>query len=254
MEFPRLDVQDKVALVTGGSKGIGYAMALALAKYGADIVLVSRNPEEGEEAAGNIRKLGRKAVALKADVTDSREVQTAIDRALQEFGRIDILVNNAGMNIRKPVTDYAESEWDQVLNTNLKGVFLVAQAVGKVMIKQKKGKVINISSILGSIGMPWQAAYASSKGGINQLTKVLALEWAPYNIQVNAIAPTYIKTPMTAGWLSDPERYTKILDSTPMGRVGENADLVGPVVFLASEASNYITGQVIHVDGGWTAQ
>lgn len=254
MDFPNLDVQGKIALVTGGSKGIGLAMAQALAAYGADLVLTSRNLDECEQAAQSLREMGRRALACRGDVTIPSEVQAVVDQALKEFGRIDILINNAGMNVRKPVIEYTESEWDQVLNTNLKGVFLAAQAVGKVMIQQKKGKVINISSILGTIGMPWQVAYASSKGGINQMTKVLALEWAEHNIQVNAIAPTYIRTPMTASWLSDPERYQKILDSTPLGRVGENADLAGPVVFLASEASNYITGQVLHIDGGWTAQ
>ncbi len=254
MEFPTLNVENKVALVTGGSKGIGLAMAKGLAYYGADLVIVCRHQDEGEKAAQEIRDMGRRALALRADVTKKQDVEAMVAATIRKFGRIDILINNAGMNIRKLVVDYSEEDWDKVLTTNLKGIFLVAQAVGKVMLEQKRGKIINISSILGTIGMPYQVGYASSKGGINQLTKVLALEWASSNIQVNALAPAYIRTPMTTGWLTDTERYNNILASTPMGRIGEMSDLVGPVVFLASETSNFITGQILHVDGGWVAQ
>jgi len=254
VEFPQFNLEAKVALVTGGSKGIGFGMAKGLAYYGADVVIVSRHLDEGERAAEGIRQYGHRVIAIEADVTKKRDVQSMVDKVAGEFGRIDILVNNAGMNIRKPVVEYGEEEWDRVINTNLKGIFLVAQAVGKIMLQQRKGKIINISSIFGSVAMPNQIAYASSKGGINQLTKVLALEWAPMNIQVNALAPTYIRTPMTSGLLSDPERFNQILASTPMGRIGELADIIGPVVFLASDASDYVTGQVLHVDGGWVAQ
>ncbi|WP_066234114.1 SDR family NAD(P)-dependent oxidoreductase, partial [Geobacillus jurassicus] len=171
-----------------------------------------------------------------------------------QHGRLDILVNNAGMNIRKPLIDIEEDDWDRVLNTNLKGIFLVGQAAAKQMIKQKYGKIINISSIFGGVGMPFQTSYAASKGGINQLTKVWASELAPYNINVNAIAPAYIRTPMTSAWLQDEERYRNIVNSTMLNRVGEPEDVTGPVVFLASDAANYITGHILYVDGGWTAK
>lgn len=254
MNFPALDVAGKVAIATGGSKGIGFGMAQALAQFGADIVVASRNIDEGEKAAETIKGLGRKAIALRCDVTKKAEVENMVNTVINKFGRIDILLNNAGMNIRKPVVEIEEEDFDRVIETNLKGIFLVAQAVGKEMVKQKKGKIINISSIMGGVGFPWLASYCSSKGGINQLTKVLALEWAPYNVNVNAIAPAYIHTPMTSGWLSDQERYQTIIDSTPLGRMGELEDLAGPVVFLASEASNYLTGHVLYVDGGWMAK
>lgn len=254
LNFPALDVAGKVAIVTGGSKGIGFGMAQALAQYGADIVVACRNISEGEKAADTIKKLGRRAMAIRCDVTKKLEVEDMVSAVINVFGRIDILLNNAGMNIRKPAVEIEEEDFDRVIETNLKGVFLVAQAVGKQMVRQKKGKIINISSIMGGVGFPWLASYCSSKGGINQLTKVLALEWAPYNINVNAIAPAYIRTPMTSGWLSDKERYKTIIDSTPLGRVGDLEDLAGPVVFLASEASNYVTGHVLYVDGGWLAK
>ncbi|MFZ5650114.1 MAG: SDR family NAD(P)-dependent oxidoreductase [Bacillota bacterium] len=254
MQFPSLDVKDKVAIVTGSSKGIGLGMAQGLAHYGADLVILSRNLDEAEAAADIIKDMGRKAIAVKCDVTKKDEVQNMVDAALDEFGKIDILINNAGMNIRKPLVEYEEEEYDKVINANLKGIFLAGQAVAKVMMKQKSGKIINISSIFGGVAMPNQAAYASSKGGINQLTRVMALELAPYNVNVNAIAPAYIKTPMTEGWLSDEERLKEILASTPIGRIGELSDLVGPVVFLASEASSFITGHILYVDGGWLAK
>ncbi|EAX47030.1 short-chain dehydrogenase/reductase SDR [Thermosinus carboxydivorans Nor1] len=254
MNFPSADLSGKTALVTGGSKGIGFGMACALAHAGADIVIVSRNLAEGEKAAQEIRNMGRKAMAISCDVTIPAAVNAMVEKALATFGKIDILLNNAGMNIRKPVVEVTEEDWDKVLDTNLKGIFLVAQRVGKEMIKQQSGKVINVASILGVIGLPWLASYAASKGGIVQLTKVLALEWAQYNINVNCIAPAYIRTPMTEGWLSDQVRLQSILSNTPLGRLGTVEDLAGPVVFLASDWSNYITGHTLLVDGGWTAR
>jgi NAD(P)-dependent dehydrogenase (short-subunit alcohol dehydrogenase family) len=175
-----------------------------------------------------------------------------VETVVQEFGRIDILVNNAGVNIRKPVLELTEEDWDTVLDTNLKGYFLVARAVGKHMISQGRGKVINMASILGAVALPNQLAYASSKGGVVQMTKVMALEWASHNIQVNAIAPTYFETPLVAPLRNDPERYRFIMERTPMGRWGQPEELEGTAVFLASRASDFITGQTIFVDGGWT--
>ncbi|MEW9051771.1 MAG: glucose 1-dehydrogenase [Neobacillus sp.] len=254
MDLPSFELKGKVALVTGGSKGIGFAMAYALGSYGATVILSSRGTEEGEKAVEELIDKGIEAAYIRCDVTDKMQVEQLVSKIAAQFGSLDILVNNAGMNIRKSLVEVEENDWDQVLNVNLKGLFLVGQACAKQMIQQNYGKIINISSILGSVGLPLQTSYAASKGGINQLTKVWADELAPYNITVNAIGPGYIKTPMTEEWLSDPERVRNITNSTMIKRIGETSDLAGPVVFLASDTSRYVTGQIIHVDGGWTAR
>ena len=255
MKFPSPQLTDKTAIVTGGSKGIGYGMACALANAGADIIIVCRNLAEGQKSAAEISAaFKRKAIAISCDVTKSASVDAMVTKAISEFGRIDILLNNAGMNIRKPAVEITEDDWDQVLDCNLKGVFLVASRVGKEMLKQGHGKIINVSSIFGMVGFPLLAPYCASKGGIVQLTKSLALEWAKNNINVNSLAPGYIRTPMTEDWLSEPERLARILSATPMDRLGSIEDLAGPVVFLASECSNYITGHTLMVDGGWVAR
>lgn len=254
MNIPSFQLDGKVALVTGGSKGIGFGMAQALGHYGAKLVITSRGAEEGEKAVSQLRQENIEAVYIPCDVTRKDQVEQLVSQIVEHYGSLDILVNNAGMNIRKPLVDVEEGDWDQVLAVNLKGLFLVGQACAKQMIMQNYGKIINISSILGSIGMPFQSSYAASKGGINQLTRVWAEELAPHNITVNSIGPGYIMTPMTKDWLSDPERSQGIINSTMSKRIGETSDLVGPVVFLASDTSNYVTGQVLHVDGGWTAR
>jgi gluconate 5-dehydrogenase len=246
------DLTGKVALVTGASRGLGRAMAKGLAKAGADLVLCARNEADLASAAQEIARLGRKAVSIRLDVLDAESVERAVSMALEAMGKIDVLVNNAGVNVRKTVVELAEEEWDRVLDTNLKGYFLVGRAVGKHMISQGSGKVINVASILGAVGLPNQVAYASSKGGVIQMTKVMALEWAPYHINVNGIAPTYFETPLVAALRNDPDRYKFILERTPMGRWGQPEELEGIVVFLASRASDFITGQTIFVDGGWT--
>lgn len=244
------DLQDRVAIVTGGSKGIGQGIAMDLAKAGAHIVVVSRNLSESESVAQQIRNLGRKSLAIAADVRNCKDIATMVDKALQVFPQIDILVNNAGTNIRKPAEELLEEDWNTIIDTNLKGVFFCAQAVGKVMIQQKKGKIINISSGGGVIGVPWLAPYGASKAGVIQLTKVLALEWAKHNIMVNAIGPVYIRTPLTAKWLEDPARISAIMSHLAIKRVGDVRDLTGVLLLLASDASNYITGQTFFVDPG----
>ncbi|MBS4213269.1 MULTISPECIES: SDR family NAD(P)-dependent oxidoreductase [Neobacillus] len=254
MNFPTFELNGKVALVTGGSKGIGLGMAQALGRYGATVVITSRGADEGETAVQQLKEEGMNAAYIQADVTKKEQVERLVNEIVERFGSLDILVNNAGMNIRKPLVEVEESDWDRVLGVNLKGIFLVGQACAKQMIKQNYGRIINISSIFGSVGMSFQTSYAASKGGINQLTKIWAEELAPNNITVNAIGPGYIMTPMTQDWLSDPERVEKIVNSTMIKRFGEISDLVGPVVFLASDTSKYVTGQVLHVDGGWTAR
>lgn len=254
MNIPTFDLKGKVALVTGGSKGIGFGMAEALGHYGATLVISSRGVTEGEIAVSQLKEKNIDATYIPCDVTKKDQVEQLVQQIVEQFGTLDILVNNAGMNIRKPLVEVEESDWDTVFNVNLKGLFLVGQACAKQMIKQNYGKIINISSILGTIGMQFQTSYAASKGGINQLTKVWAEELAPHNITVNSIGPGYIITPMTKEWLSDPERSEKIISSTMIKRIGETSDLVGPVVFFASDTSKYVTGQVLHVDGGYTAR
>ncbi|MBI5583139.1 MAG: glucose 1-dehydrogenase [Deltaproteobacteria bacterium] len=247
------DLTGKVALVTGASKGLGKALAVGLAKAGADLALCARNPDDLETARGEVGKYGSRVEHFTLDVLDAQKVQETTEAVLQTFGRIDILVNNAGINIRKPVLELTEDDWDRVLSTNLKGYFLMARAVVPDMIKRKKGKVINMASILGAVGLENQLPYASSKGGVIQMTKVMALEWARHHINVNAIGPTYFETPLVATLRGDPERFRFINERTPMGRWGQPEELEGTVIFLASTASDFITGQTIFVDGGWTA-
>jgi NAD(P)-dependent dehydrogenase (short-subunit alcohol dehydrogenase family) len=247
------DLTDRVALVTGASKGLGRAMALALAGAGADVALYARDVEGLKGTAREIEGLGRKAGIFAVDVLKREQIEATVQETLAVFGRLDILVNNAGVNIRKPVLEISPDEWDLVLNTNLKGYLLMAQAVAPHMLSRGSGKIINMASILGTVALPFQVAYASSKGGVIQMTKVMALEWAKQGVQVNAIGPTYFETPLVAQLRNDPERYNFIVDRTPMGRWGQPEELAGVVVFLASRASDFVTGQTIFVDGGWTA-
>lgn len=246
------NIGGQVAMVTGASKGLGKAMALGLAQAGANIALCARNEQDLDQARSELEVHGITARAYRMDVLDRASIHAAVDAVLHDFGRIDILVNNAGVNIRRPITEMTEAQWDLILDTNLKGYFLVAQAVAPAMIRQRKGKVINISSVMGTVAFHHLGAYAASKGGIKQLTKVMAIEWAGHGINVNAIGPTYFETPMVAALRNDPERYRFIQERTPMGRWGQPEELVGTLIFLASKASDFITGQTIHVDGGWT--
>lgn len=246
------DIRGRVAMVTGASKGLGKAMAMGLAKAGAKLALCARNLEDLEKARAEAGSHGAAAGTYAVDVRDRESARAAAAAIVADFGAIDILVNNAGVNVRKPVTQLAEEEWDLVLDTNLKGYFLVAQAVVPHMIRRGRGKVINISSIMGAVALENQVAYASSKGGVVQMTKVMALEWARHGINVNAIGPTYFETPLVATLRNDPERFRFINERTPMGRWGQPEELEGTVIFLASRASDFITGQTIYVDGGWT--
>jgi len=247
------DLSGKIAAVTGAGRGLGRDISLAMARYGADVVACSRTPSELEAVAETITAMGRRAVTVPLDVSDIRSIRRMVDRALDAFGRIDILVNNAGVNRPQPAEEVSEENWDLVIDTNLKGLFFCAQAVGRVMIAQRQGKIINISSDAGTVGIPGRAAYCASKGGVNLVTKVLALEWAPHHIHVNAIAPAFIETPLTRPMLQDPAFKKYVLDNTPLGRVGNPRDVSGVAVFLASAASDYMTGHILLVDGGWTA-
>jgi len=246
------DLTGRVAMVTGATRGLGETAAKALAKAGADIAVCGRNPEGLKQVPEEIRAMGRNSEGFELDVLSKDKIKKGVEQILTRFGRIDILVNNAGTNYRVPVLQYPEEMWDLIINTNLKGYYLVAQAVVPRMIEQGYGKVINMSSILGKVGLPNQLAYASSKGGVDQMTKVMALEWAKQGVRVNAIGPTYFETDMVKQIRNDPERFNFINERTPMGRWGYLPELEGIVIFLASRASDFITGQTIYIDGGWT--
>jgi NAD(P)-dependent dehydrogenase (short-subunit alcohol dehydrogenase family) len=246
------ELKNKVALVTGSTRGLGEVAAKSLAKAGADIAVCGRSTSDLKRVTASIRELGRNTKGFSIDVTDKQKVDQTVEQVLKYFGRIDILVNNAGVNYRVSVLEYPEEEWDRVINTNLKGYFLMAQAVVPQMIEHGYGKVINMSSILGTVGLPHQVAYASSKGGVDQMTKVMALEWAKQGVRVNAIGPTYFETELVTQIRDDPERFNFINERTPMGRWGYLPELEGAVIFLAAPASDFITGQTLYVDGGWT--
>ncbi len=247
------DLTGRVAIMTGAGRGLGRTMALALAAAGADLALASRTAPELESLAGEVEQLGRRAIAVPTDVTAPEACEALVAATVERLGRVDILVNNAGMNVRKPALEFTPEEFDQVLAVNLKGYFNGAQAAGRRFVAQGSGKVINVSSILGSVALANQAAYASSKGAIDQLTKVLALEWASSGVQVNSLGPTYFETELTRPLYEDPERKAFIEERTPMGRWGQPHELAGAVIFLASDASDFVTGQILLVDGGWTA-
>ncbi len=251
-EAPDFGLTGKTALVTGAGRGIGYEIALALARYGADIAVCSRTAAELENVRAAVEGLGRRALAVRADLTAMPEIRNVVDTVVGTFGRIDILVNNAGINIPQFAVDVTEEAWDRIMDINLKGLFFCAQAVGRVMIKQKSGKIINMSSQTGTVAIPQRAAYCASKGAVNQLTKLLALEWAQHGINVNAVAPTFIETPFTEPMFRDKGFRRYVDENIPLGRVGKPSDVTGAVVYLASPASDLVTGLILLVDGGWT--
>ena len=246
------DLSGKVAVVTGANTGIGQAIALALAEAGADIAAVGRSP--AEETVAKARALGRKAEMIAADLSSIEPLGRVVEEAIARLGGLDILVNNAGIIRRADAVDFSEADWDAVIDTNLKSVFFLAQAAGRHMIAQGKGKIINIASMLtfqGGIRVP---SYTASKAGVGGLTKLLANEWAAKGVQVNAIAPGYIATNNTAALQADTVRNKAILERIPAARWGDPADLGGAAVFLASAASDYVNGHILAVDGGWLAR
>ncbi len=241
-----MQLAGQAAIVTGAGRGIGAAAATALAEVGAEVTLAARSLDEVSAVAAEIRERGGRAEPLQLDVTDLNAVEAAIAAAAP----FRILVNNAGMNIRTTVLDYDLEDWDQVINLNLRSYFLVARTVGRHMVERRYGRVINITSILAAIGLPNQAAYATSKGGVTQLTKVMAIEWAPHNVTVNCIGPTYFETELTRPLYQDPERKSFIESRTPMGRWGQLDELHGAAIFLASDAAGFITGSTLSINGG----
>ncbi|MFI5455355.1 MAG: SDR family NAD(P)-dependent oxidoreductase [Isosphaerales bacterium] len=251
----RFRIDGKVALVTGGARGLGRAIADALASAGADVVLTARQVENAARAAEVIgRTSGRKAIGLAADVTIRESVEAMVARVLDSLGRIDILVNNAGVNIRGPIEELSEDDWDAVVDTNLKGPWLCCRAVAGVMKRQKWGRVINVSSMLGEISLPGRTPYASSKGGLTLLTKTLALEWAKDGINVNALCPGPFATEINTPLLNDPVACAQMEANVPLGRWGDPVELGPAAVFLASEASSFMTGATLFIDGGYTAR
>lgn len=244
-------LKGKVGLVTGGGRGLGRAMALGLAQAGADVAVVSRTPAELEEVVKGIESLGRRGLAIVGDVSVPSEARRIVREVVEHFSRLDILVNAAGVNRRIPSLEVKEDDWDWIVGVNLKGVFFMCQAAGEVMVRQRGGSIINVASVLSEVGIPTLAPYAAAKAGVVGLTRVLAAEWGPYGVRVNAVGPGYFPTRMTERLFSDPKWVERLLQQVPLGRPGNPKDLVGIVVFLASEASAYLTGQVIYVDGGY---
>jgi NAD(P)-dependent dehydrogenase (short-subunit alcohol dehydrogenase family) len=250
--LPSQDLTGKVALVTACARGIGEACAVALAEAGADVVLGLRDVRTGGPLARRIEALGRRALPVQMDVSRLAQIRAAVKAAVKRFGRIDVLVNNAGVGAPNPAEAVTEADFDDTLRVNLKGTFFVSQEVGRVMMKQGGGRIVNIGSQAGAVALPTESVYCMTKAGIAHLTRCLALEWAPHGIAVNAVAPTFIETPGTRKWLDDRAFRASVRRRIPLGRIGKPADVAGPVVFLASEQAALVTGATLLVDGGWT--
>ncbi|MCK4952843.1 glucose 1-dehydrogenase [Candidatus Bathyarchaeota archaeon] len=247
------DLTDKVAIVTGGAGGLGRPTSLGLADFGANVVVTDIKREALEKVKSEIEQLGRESLAITCDVTNPEDVKKMVKQTMDKFGRIDILVTYAGRNIPKPAEEYPYEDWKSIIDLNVTGVFLCNQEVGKVMIKQKRGKIVNVSSVRGRYGLKRNyIGYCTSKGAVDMITRTLACEWAKFNVLVNAIAPTVVETPLTAHILANPDFAKSMKDRIPLGRWGFPDDLIGAVIYFASDASNFITGQILYIDGGVT--
>ncbi|WP_379128253.1 SDR family NAD(P)-dependent oxidoreductase [Paenibacillus sp. sgz500958] len=252
--YPTFDLNGKIAVITGASMGIGQGLAKALANAGAKVILSARSVDALEATAAEIRSEGREAEVRRLDVTDIPQIGVVMNEISETFGRIDILVNNAGLGANHAAIDVTEDDWDSMMDVNLKGLFFCCQAAGRIMLKQGYGRIVNMSSQASVVGIVDHAVYCASKGGVNQLTRVLALEWSRHGVNVNAVAPTFTYTPGTAERLDNPEYYQNVVKRIPANRVAELRDVAGAVIYLASPAGNMVTGTTLLVDGGWTAQ
>jgi NAD(P)-dependent dehydrogenase (short-subunit alcohol dehydrogenase family) len=253
--LPRFDVEGQVALVTGAARGLGRAIALALAEAGADVALGLRQLGNDAGLAQEIASLGRRALPLQMDMTDVKQIRHAIDETAQHFGKLDILVNNAGIAPDNLAENVTEEDFDRTLAINLKGTFFASQAAGRIMIQQKRGCIINMGSQAGFAALPTESVYCMTKAAISHVTKCLAVEWGKYNINVNAVAPTFIHTPGTEPALSDPAFRAEVIQNiAALHRIGQPIEVAGAVVFLASPAASLITGHTLLIDGGWTAR
>jgi NAD(P)-dependent dehydrogenase (short-subunit alcohol dehydrogenase family) len=255
MKYPQFGLSGRVALVTGAARGLGRAISLALAHAGADVALGLRDAQADSGLAAEIRKMGRKALPLQMDMRKMEQISSGVDETAKHFGRIDILVNNAGIAPENLAENVTEEDFDATLAVNLKGTFFASQAAGRFMIHQKSGTIINMSSQAGFAALPTESIYCMTKAGIAHLTKCLAVEWGKYGITVNAVAPTFIRTPGTESALADPAFHADTVERiAALHRVGEPMEVAGAVVFLASPAASLITGETILIDGGWTAR
>jgi 2-deoxy-D-gluconate 3-dehydrogenase len=256
MQFPSMRVDNQIAFVTGAGSGIGQAIAIALAHAGADVAITELPGKEmaAQATAKEIEAVGRRALVLMLDLAVLPMIQVVVRQTVAHFGCIDILVNNAGTIVAKPAVDLTEDDWDKVLDVNLKGTFFLSQAIAKqAMIPQARGKIVSIASTVGIVGYELRSAYCASKAGVINLTRVLAIEWAKHHINVNAVGPTAIYTQLTAWQFDDPVIRARVESRIPLGRIGKTEDVVGAVVYLASPASDLVTGHTLLVDGGWTA-
>ena len=253
--FPRFDLQGRTALVTGAARGLGRAISLALAHAGADVALALRDKNTGHDLVGQIEKLGRNVLPLQMDIAKLEQISTAVTQAAAHFGKLDILVNNAGIAPDNLAENVTERDFDATIAINLKGTFFASQAAARIMMRQKYGRIINMSSQAGFAALPTESVYCMTKAGIAHLTKCLAVEWGKYNITVNAVAPTFIHTPGTEEYLSVPKNRADTIERiAALHRIGEPMEVAGAVVFLASDAASLITGHTILIDGGWTAR
>jgi NAD(P)-dependent dehydrogenase (short-subunit alcohol dehydrogenase family) len=254
-EYPSFQLSGQTALVTGAARGLGRAIALALADAGADVALGLRVAGTANDLVAEIRAMGRRALAVPMDVTDLSQIGPAVDAVVDEFGRLDILVNNAGLGPANPAEVVTEADYDLTMDVNVKGLFFASQAAGRVMIRQGSGRIINLSSQAGFIALPTESVYCLSKAAVSHLTKCLAVEWGRYGLTVNAVAPTFIRTDGTAADLADPVFEADVRERIAgLHRIGEPMDVAGGVVFLASPAASLITGTTLLIDGGWTAR
>ncbi len=248
------DLLGKVAIVTGGNRGIGYGITCGLAEAGAAVIIANRDATDGKKVAHALTKKGLKVASIPTDVSSLSSITKMVARIITEFKKIDVLVNNAAVTVRKPPEEFTEADWNVVMDTDLKGMFFCSQAVGKEMMRQKKGKIINVSSVNSRIISPNRAVYCTAKGGVTQLTKALAVEWAKHGITINAIAPGLTITDINREYFRDrPDELEKVVQHIPLARPADLSDYAGAAVFFASDASNYVTGQTLFVDGGMTS-